>query len=111
MTFEIVDAPADAPVDNNYPWIQVNYERLKQVESVTLSVDGTSVTDITWVDENGNPIEGEPVLGGGVAFFQLSIADGEITAGVHTFTITAIAADGTEDTITMTYTVEIPGSE
>lgn len=106
MTFEIVEAPADAPVENNYPWLQVNYERLQTVDSVTFYVDDAEITNLVWVDSDGEPIEGAPLLEAGVAYLQLSIADGEITEGEHTFRIVATLGEQTQ-TIEATYTVTL----
>ena len=106
MTFEIIEVPADAPADNNYPWLQVNYERLQTVDSVAFYVDDVQVTNLVWVDSTGEPVEGAPMLNAGTAYLQLSIADGEVTEGEHTFRIVATLGEQTE-TIEAQYTVTL----
>ena len=91
MTFEIVEAPADAPADNNYPWVQVNYQRLQDVDSVEFYVDDVLVENLVWVDSSGEPIQGAPELAAGSAFLQLSITDGEIAVGQ---TVKIVATNG-----------------
>ena len=91
MTFEIVEAPADAPADNNYPWVQVNYQRLQDVDSVEFYVDDVLVENLVWVDSSGEPIQGAPELAAGSAFLQLSIKDGEIAVGQ---TVKIVATNG-----------------
>ena len=104
MTFDIVEAPADAPADNNYPWLQINYERTADVDSIELIIDGETVSITNWVDSDGKPITEPTVYKAGVAYFQLSFADGDITPGEHAFAI-KVASGEITDEITMTYTV------
>ena len=106
MEFEIVYAPEDAPEDNNYPWLQVNYERIADCDTVTLYIDDVEITNIVWVDDEGNPIDTPTPIPAKEAFFQLSFADGDITPGEHKFTITATAGNLT-DKIEMVYDVPV----
>ena len=111
MTITIVQAPEDASADNNYPWLQVNYERLQPVDSVTLEVDG-EVVSFVWVDyDSGEAIEAPESIPAGDAFFQFSYKDGDVIAGESTtFTIT-VESNGEKDTIEMTIVVPDPAPE
>ena len=101
MTFEVIEAPENAPADNNYPWVQVNYERLQALDSIQFYVGDVLVTDLVWVDSEGEPIDGAPQLNAGKAFLQLSIPDGEIADG-QTVKIVATLGEQTQ-TIEATY--------
>lgn len=110
MTFTVIETPTPAPEEHNYPWLQVNYERLQDVDSVELMIDGESIS-FNWVDQDGNAIEQPESIPAGEAFFQLSYADGDVVAGdVIEITIRVTAGEATDE-ITMTITVLTPDSE
>ena len=110
MTFTVIETPTPAPEEHNYPWLQVNYERLQNVDSVELMIDGESIS-FNWVDQDGNAIEQPESIPAGEAFFQLSYADGDVVAGdVIEITIRVTAGEATDE-ITMTITVPTPDSE
>ena len=110
MTFTVIETPTPAPEEHNYPWLQVNYERLQDVDSVELMIDGESIS-FNWVDQDGNAIEQPESIPAGEAFFQLSYADGDVVAGdVIEITIRVTAGEATDE-ITMTITVPTPDSE
>lgn len=110
MTFTVIETPTPAPEEHNYPWLQVNYERLQDVDSVELMIDGESIS-FNWVDQDGNAIEQPETIPAGEAFFQLSYADGDVVAGdVIEITIRVTAGEATDE-ITMTITVPTPDSE
>ena len=110
MTFTVIETPTTAPEEHNYPWLQVDYERLQDVDSVELIIDGESIS-FNWVDQDGDAIEQPEIIPAGEAFFQLSYADGDVVAGeVIEITIRVTAGEATDE-ITMTITVPTPDSE
>ena len=111
MTFTVIEEPENAPAENNYPWLQIDYERLQNVDSVTLQVNGETVS-FNWVDyDTGEAIETPESIPAGKAYFQFSYEDSDVVAGASTtFTIIVTSGDVT-DSITMTIDVPNPAPE